>query len=197
MPNCYTCHEDIVFDKSILSKTGKQIPLWPDKLNTHTHDEDGKPIRGELPKDKLPVRNDWNTISTQRTKTSTESPETQSTSGGSYMDTKRLRVMVEDLNKKVNENTEVLQSCYELCKNNNNMLGEIMRSYGLTQPTTAADLYKKQQQGQVGESKKPAVDPTSVNHGRIADENELREKEYPELDKLRDDIDLEGVDTQD
>ena len=44
VPNCFTCGEDITFNKAILSKTGKQIPLWPDQRNTHSHDEDGKPI---------------------------------------------------------------------------------------------------------------------------------------------------------
>lgn len=51
---CFTCGEEIAFDKSIVSKTGKQIPLWPDKENTHGHDENGEPIRGELPQDYKP-----------------------------------------------------------------------------------------------------------------------------------------------
>lgn len=54
MPECYTCHEEIIFDKNIRSKTGKPIPLWPDGQNTHGHDEQGQPIRGELPSDYTP-----------------------------------------------------------------------------------------------------------------------------------------------
>src|SRR6188508_3639637 len=49
MPNCFTCGEEITFNKSILSKTGKQIPLWPDQQSTHGHDDDGNAVRGPLP----------------------------------------------------------------------------------------------------------------------------------------------------
>jgi len=49
MPNCFKCGEAITFNKNVLSKTGKQIPLWIDQQNTHGHDEDGNPTRGPLP----------------------------------------------------------------------------------------------------------------------------------------------------
>src|SRR5688572_31585621 len=54
MANCFTCGEQITFDKNILSKTGKQIPLWPDKQDAHGHDKDtGKLIRQPLPNQNL------------------------------------------------------------------------------------------------------------------------------------------------
>ena len=49
MIECFKCGEEISFNKNILSKTGKQIPLWPDQRNTHSHDDRGNPIRGDLP----------------------------------------------------------------------------------------------------------------------------------------------------
>jgi hypothetical protein len=49
VPSCFKCGEEITFNKNILSKTGKQIPLWPDQQSTHGHDEDGNATRGALP----------------------------------------------------------------------------------------------------------------------------------------------------
>lgn len=49
MPMCFKCGEEITFNKNILSKTGKQIPLYPDQQSTHGHDDDGNPVRGALP----------------------------------------------------------------------------------------------------------------------------------------------------
>lgn len=34
-PTCYTCHEEIVFDKNKTSPTGKQIPLDPQTKEPH------------------------------------------------------------------------------------------------------------------------------------------------------------------
>ena len=145
MPNCFTCGKEITFDKKILSKTGKQIPLLPDKQYAHGHDKDGnevnKPIE-ELGQQQLP-KQDWNTTSTEKYKTPPKSEE-GFTQGGGYMDTKRLRVMVEELQKKSNENEELFNSIYQLCRNNATMLGELMNHFKLTEPTTAAGLYKKQ-----------------------------------------------------
>jgi hypothetical protein len=93
MPNCFTCGKEITFDKKILSKTGKQIPLLPDKQYAHGHDKDGnevnKPIE-ELGQQQLPTqqeKKDWNTTSTAKYK-----EEGGFTQGGGYMDTKRLRM---------------------------------------------------------------------------------------------------------
>lgn len=47
--NCFKCGQEIAFNKNILSKTGKQIPLWVDQQNTHGHDDQGNPTRGPLP----------------------------------------------------------------------------------------------------------------------------------------------------
>lgn len=39
MVTCYTCHQEIQFDKTIRSQSGKMIPLNPDR-SYHTHDKD-------------------------------------------------------------------------------------------------------------------------------------------------------------
>ncbi len=154
MPTCYTCGEDITFNKAILSKTGKQIPLWPDQRNTHSHDEDGKPIRKPLPNEGLNQQqtqqfNQYNRQPTFPPPPSSEGfkPITSGgqSQGGSYMDTKRLRVMTEEIGKKQLEHDDILQSIYALCRNNSNMLLEIMNHLKLVEPTTAAALHQQQQ----------------------------------------------------
>lgn len=155
MPTCYTCGEDITFNKAILSKTGKQIPLWPDQRNTHSHDEDGKPIRKPLPNEGLNQQqtqqfNQYNRQPTFPPPQSLEKQEqrfqpTGQSQGGGYMDTKRLRVMTEEIGKKQLEHDDILQSIYALCRNNSNMLLEIMNHFKLVEPTTAAALHQQQQ----------------------------------------------------
>ena len=61
------------------------------------------------------------------------------------MDTKRLRVMTEEIGKKQLEHDDILQSIYALCRNNSNMLLEIMNHFKLVEPTTAAALHQQQQ----------------------------------------------------
>ncbi len=157
MPTCYTCNEDITFDKTILSKTGKQIPLWPDKMSTHSHDEQGNPIRKPLPNQGLNQQQteQFNQYNRQPTFPPPPPLEQQGqrfkpvtggqSQGGGYMDTKRLRVMTEEIGKKQLEHDDILQSIYALCRNNSNMLLEIMNHFKLVEPTTAAALHQQQQ----------------------------------------------------
>ena len=156
MPPCYTCHKEITFDKSILSPTGKQIPLWPDKKNTHSHDEQGNPIRKPLPNQGLDPEqtqqfNQYNRHITFPAPQSLEKqvqrfqPTGGQSQGGSYLDTKRLRVMIEEIGKKQLEHDDILQSIYALCRNNSNMLLELLNHFKLVEPTTAAALHQQQQ----------------------------------------------------
>ena len=149
MPSCFTCGQDITFNKKYLSKTGKQIPLWPDEKNTHGHDESGRPIRGDLP----PTQQTQNFYTPPPPPTESFKQTTQS-QGGSYLDTKRIRVMLEDLTKKSMEHDEIFQASYELARNQSNMLTMIMDKLGISPTMTAADLYKKQSEPQQEEEEK-------------------------------------------
>jgi tRNA A37 threonylcarbamoyltransferase TsaD len=137
MPNWFTCGKEITFDKTILSKTGKQIPLLPNKKFAHGHDKDGNEVNKPIEE-----------LGQQQLQGQESNKQTEGggfTQGGGYMDTKRLRVMVEELQKKANENEELFNSIYQLCRNNATMLGELMNHFKLTEPTTAADMYLKSQ----------------------------------------------------
>jgi hypothetical protein len=160
---CYTCGEEIAFDKNILSKTGKQIPLWPDKKSTHSHDEQGKPIRKPLPNQDLSAEqtqqfNQYNRVE-QPYNRQIKSPTTGYTAstsntpsqGGGYMDTKRLRVMVEELTKQVNELEMKLESHVIIDSNRyENQMQIIYQKLGplMDSTLTAAEMYKQKQQKQ-------------------------------------------------
>ena len=185
MPNCFTCGNDITFDKTILSKTGKQIPLWPDKRNTHSHDEDGKAIRGPLPNQGLNQEqtqqfNQYNKQPTAPPSLEQQEQRFQPTGGqsqgGSYMDTKRIRVMLEEIGKKQLEHDDILQSIYALCRNNSNMLLEIMNHYKLVEPTTAAALHQ-QQQNPDDKYRKEQEEIAQWNETKDDDDDKALEKE--------------------
>ena len=204
---CYTCQKEIVFDKTILSKTGKQIPLWPDKQNTHGHDEDGNAIRGPLPagaagqQQQPQQKSDWNTISTQRFKGSTISPESDtqsqsSSSGGSYLDTKRLRVMVEELTRKVNEIEQKIESHVMIDSNRyENQMQIIYDKLGplMDSTLTAAEMLKQKENqkqkpltGEVrGWNSVPNSAPT-----KFVDESQQQNDDYPVEKTLTDDDDV-------
>jgi hypothetical protein len=146
--NCYTCQEEIVFDKNILSKTGKQIPLWPDKKNTHSHDEQGQPIRKPLPTPEYPASLEKQPARIAPTTGFEAKGESQ---GGGYMDTKRLRVMVEELQKQVNELAQKLESHVIIDSNRyENQMQIIYQKLGplMDSTLTAAEMYNKQKKQQ-------------------------------------------------
>jgi len=143
-----------------LSKTGKQIPLWPDKQNTHGHDEDGNAIRGPLPTggavQPSQQKSDWNTTSTEKLKspsqwstdTTKQQSSSSSSSGGSYLDTKRLRVMVEELTKKVNEIEQKMESHVMIDSNRyENQMQIIYDKLGplMDSTLTAAEMLKQKE----------------------------------------------------
>jgi len=182
-----------------LSKTGKQIPLWPDKQNTHGHDEDGNAIRGPLPgggQQPPQQKSDWNTTSTQRFTTSTAAgPDTQSQSqGGSYLVTKRLRVMVEELTKKVNELEGKIESHVMIDSNRyENQMNIIYQKLGplMDSTITAAEMFKQR------ENKKPVAGEVrgwnSVPNSaptKFVDESQQQNDDYPVEKTLTDDDDV-------
>src|SRR5688500_7491254 len=109
MPVCYTCHEEITFDKNIKSKSGKQIPLWPDKQNAHSHDEDGNAIRQPLPfqsqgQQQQQQKPNYSGSSTPPYQKSTAVlPSGGYSQGGATLDQKRERVMIEELKTQLRE----------------------------------------------------------------------------------------------
>jgi hypothetical protein len=173
MPRCYTCQQEIIFDKNIVSKTGKQIPLWPDKKNTHGHDEDGNATRGPLPTGK--AFSSPTTTYPPKFDTPKDIPKTSE--GGSTLDLKRLRVMVEDLTNYVRGLEQYLKTIDEKIEahvivDSNRYEGQMSQMFNVwkpffnTQGEAASDIWKKQQQQQ------QKIDDTSlVNHSKIADEN--------------------------
>ncbi|MGZ5548363.1 MAG: hypothetical protein ACXWFZ_10480, partial [Nitrososphaeraceae archaeon] len=108
MPDCFTCGEDITFDKDIRSKTGKQIPLWPDKQNAHGHDEAGNPIRQPLPQIQQQQRQQ--SPSTSSYVASNYVDSTKSTQGGPILDTKRILQTLVELSKEVRELKQIIDS---------------------------------------------------------------------------------------
>lgn len=224
MANCFTCGEQITFNKNILSKTGKQIPLWPDQRDAHGHDKDtGKPIRQPLPNQGLNEQqtqqfNQYNrrggpetvpapgfeSTYQQQPKTREQKYEDISRSssgfqatgysqGGSYMDTKRLRVMVEELQKLLNVLDEKIEACYQLAKSNNIMLGELIQYFKINDPKSAKELYEAMDNTK-REALKPEPEvkgwnsvPNSTNKTKTAIVDES--KDFPVEETLKDDDD--------
>lgn len=145
MPNCYTCGEEITFDRNILSKTGKQIPLTLDKKFSHGHDEQGQPVNKPLTQQQQPNYPPPLERQPARIKPTiaTITGGSGQSQGGSYLDTKRLRVMVEEIGKKQQEDSETINAVHALARNNSTMLSELMQHFKLVEPTTAAALAGK------------------------------------------------------
>lgn len=185
MPKCFTCSEEITFDKNIRSKTGKQIPLWPDLQSAHGHDEEGKAIRQPLPLATNPYQVQPSPSSTQRPFTpSSSSGQSQ---GGSFMDTKRLRVMTEDLQKQANLLDEKLEACYQLDKSNNTMLGELIQFFKINDPKSAKELYEVMQH-----TKQEALSKKEPEIKGWTSDTRTEPQEFPIEKTLKDDED-EGV----
>jgi hypothetical protein len=205
MPSCFTCGKDITFDKTIVSKTGKQIPLWPDKESAHGHDQDGNAIRQPLPIPTNPYQGQQPAATQQQSNnrqfnttqgfspnpqatnqggyyTTTKPQEQQSSSGGSYMDTKRLRVMTEELQRQANLIDEKLEACYQLDKSNNAMLGELIQLFKINDPKSAKDLYDAMQH-----TKQDALKPEPEIRGWNSDTQQ--QDDFPVEQTLKDEDD--------
>lgn len=85
--------------------------------------------------------------------------------GGSYLDTKRIRVMLEELNKKVDNIEHKLE--YNTQIDTNKLIGQLQQVHDViapflnTQGVVAADLLK--------DSKQLKIDPSTINHAHKAD----------------------------
>lgn len=190
MPTCYTCKQEIAFDKEIRSVTGKQIPLWPDKKDTHGHDETGKPIRQPIPLQPLqqqqqsPQQQQHN-LSSSASQVKQQIP--QQSQGGSYLDTKRIRVMLEDLTKEVRDLKESIENKVILFSNiyegrMNAMFNAFSDSLGTIGIPASELLKQKQQRQSIIESTSPFID---LDHSKKADEFE-RMKEFTKTDDKHD-----------
>ena len=106
---CFTCGDPITFDDSVVSKTGKKIPLWLDKLNTHGHDDDGNPVRGDLPEtqQQQPPHQPSN-FKPFPAPAAQQQPRT--TQGGASLDTRRTIQALTELMTEVREIKEILNS---------------------------------------------------------------------------------------
>lgn len=182
MPPCYTCKQEITFDKEIRSVTGKPIPLWPDKKNAHGHDEAGNAIRQPLPP-QSPQQQYQQRVTNKLAEVGGGQAPSQ---GGSYLDTKRIRIMLEDLTKEVRDLKESIENKAILFSNiyegrMNAMFNAFSDSLG-TIGTPASELLKQKQQRQ------SIIDDTSmmVNHSKKADEFE-RTREFTKADDNDDD----------
>jgi hypothetical protein len=200
LPNCYTCGNEIVFDKNILSKTGKQIPLWADKKNTHGHDEQGNAVRGPLPTQNLSPQQtqQFNQYNRQQPFQQQQQQEvkpssgfkmgSQPSQGGSYLDTKRLRVLTEELAKEISSINEKMEALYQLAKSNNAMLGELTQVFKITDPKSAAELYKS-----MNHTRNEALKKEPKVHGWNSVPNNMptidESKDFPVEETLKDDDD--------
>lgn len=178
-----------------MSKTGKQIPLWPDKKSTHSHDDDGNPIRKPLPIQNLSQEqtqqfNQYNRQQPpqqqQQHQPSSGFTATGQSQGGSYMDTKRLRVMVEEMQKLINFLDEKIESCYQLAKSNNVMLGELIQYFKINDPKSAKELYDAMQNTRDEALQRPS-EPSKVKGWNSVEPGERQD--FPITKTLKDDDD--------
>lgn len=85
--------------------------------------------------------------------------------GGSFLDTKRIRVMLEELTKKIDNIEQKLE--YNTQIDTNKLIGQLQQVHDViapflnTQGVVAADLLK--------DSKQLKIDPSTINHSNKAD----------------------------
>ena len=149
MVDCFTCGEDITFDKDIRSKTGKQIPLWPDKENAHGHDEQGNPIRQPLPQTAQKQQ-----FYPQTSPAPREPQQRTTTQGGGSLDTKRTLQALMELMNEVREIKAILNSRTILDTNRyegkNDQIYQVIAPFLNTQGVVASELldekFRKEQE---------------------------------------------------
>src|SRR5688572_12603150 len=145
MPNCFTCHQEITFDKNIRSKSGKQIPLTPDKRYAHSHDQEGNPINQPLPNQQPQQTASYSTTSPQGGFQFKSQPQ-QESQGGVTLDTKRLRVMLEEQGQRLQRIEEKLE--YNTQVDTNKLIGQLQQindtiaPFLNTQGVVASELLK-------------------------------------------------------
>lgn len=197
MPQCFTCGQEITFDKNIRSKTGKQIPLWIDKQNTHSHDDNGQPIRSPLPtgQQQQQVQTTTNTTAgagstigyqtksqplTQNTTTSTNTPIDNPSLEAVLLN--QLSQKLETI-KKVMEDAinEKLNQIYEQANQNRIMLESLVAHHKLTEPTTADKLFKKDPNDKSFKIQQP---PQVQGWNSVPNSDPFPKEENPDEDKI-------------
>jgi hypothetical protein len=164
MPTCYTCHEEITFDKNIKSKTGKQIPLWPDKQNAHGHDEEGNAIRQKLPfQSQQQQQQQSSNVKSISHDNLTPTDVPIHSQGGPALDTKRTLQAIVELTKELREFKEEIRNSVVVIdsgryENQMKAIYDVMAPLLNTQVKTASELYKD------------TNDPTFINHAKRADD---------------------------
>lgn len=181
MPECFTCGEEIAFDKSIRSKTGKQIPLYADMQNTHGHDDDGNPVRGPLPQIQFQQQPQQTTYQRRPTTTTT------TTEGGATLDTKRIFQQLKEMGDRFNILETKVEQIFAKIEYNtqvdtDKLIGQLqiindtITPHLRTQIKKGSDLYYDPTQKQAG-------DPISINHGEKADKFENRRNNPTSLEE--------------
>ena len=187
MPECFTCGEEIAFDKNIRSKTGKQIPLYADMQNTHGHDEQGNPVRGPLPQIQFQPQTTQQTTYQRRPTTTTE--------GGATLDTKRIFQHLKELSQEMTEISRTILAIdqkverifakieYNTQIDTDKLIGQLqivndtITPYLRTQIKKGSDLYTE------GQKQTTGSDPLSINHGDKADKFESRRNNPTSLEE--------------
>lgn len=189
MPTCYTCQEEITFDKNIRSKTGKQIPLWPDKQNAHGHDEQGNAIKQPLPSQQGQYDDkswqSWHKPNNQQPSNYSKTPSSsggftfkeplnytkqqdfkiptdipKTSQGGLPLDTKRLLQAVVELTKEFREFREEVK---------NNV--QIDSARYENQMDIIYNRLSRETQEQMFQTAKD-IDPVVTNHAKIAEDKQ-------------------------
>ena len=160
---CFTCDEAITFDDTILSKTGKKIPLWPDKKNTHGHDDNGEPIRGDLPETQLQPKQQFYPSSQQ-----TRAPPS-TTQGGASLDTRRTIQALTEIMAELREIKEILNSRTILDTNRyegkNDQIYHVIAPFLNTQGVIASELIKDEKYRREQEQIKKWQEPKEEDNG--------------------------------
>ena len=107
--------------------------------------------------------------------------------GGSFLDTKRIRVMLEELTKKVDNIEQKLE--YNTQIDTNKLIGQLQQIHDViapflnTQGVVAADLLK--------DSKQLKIDPSTINHSQKADAYMERQEQNTKFVDESKDLDLD------
>lgn len=171
MPNCYTCQEEIIFDKNVRSKTGKQIPLWPDRKNAHGHDDQGNPIRQPLPIGTGTIQQQKPPMGSFQEITPTDIPKTSQ--GGLPLDTKRLLQAVVELTKEVRDFRQEIKTMIQEVTIVDTARYENQISWIYDKiPEEQKDKDFKSAKEYHDQLTKPIIDPVTTNHAKIAEDKQ-------------------------
>ena len=208
MPPCFTCGQEIIFDPNIRSKNGKQIPLWPDGKNTHGHDDNGQPVRGDLPEGAKPKStptfqpkpfkpNSWrntpldknNTVTSVDTDTKIERITAQLFQLNQTLDSiaNNIQYLIEITGKNHNEVKEITHIDTNKLIGQQQQIHDVIAPFLNTQIKAASEIYQNETKEQKFKREQEEQKKWNIDDNKIPDDDSYKTDDSATMEGVQED----------